>query len=197
MVMNGLMEAALGADWKRLPPALQAHYRTGVNVDAGHLDIEFPRFMFPVMALLQAIGALVSRRGRRLPTTVEKYVVGERQVWKRRIAYPGGRVASFDSFWVHAGGNELIEYVNPLLGLQMAVWLDGRRLRYRGIRFVLRVGRWHLPIPEWLALGHTEIVEEAIHGQRFAMDFRLTHPLFGQVFRYSGVFETREAASAG
>lgn len=26
-------------------------------------------------------------------------------------------------------------------------------------------------------------------GRHFAMDFRLTHPLFGQVFRYAGEFE--------
>jgi hypothetical protein len=194
--MKGIIQTALGADWERLPPALQAHYRPGTNVDAGHLDIEFPRWMLPVLTLLQAFGALVNRSGTRLPTTVEKRVVGDRQVWKRRIAYPGGRAGCFDSFWVAAGGNELIEYVNPLLGLQMAVSVDGARLRYRGIRFVVRIGRWRLPIPEWLALGHTEIVEEAIDETRFAMDFRLRHPMFGQVFRYSGVFETRTATSA-
>jgi len=32
------------------------------------------------------------------------------------------------------------------------------------------------------------IVEQAVDERRFAMDFRLTHPLFGEVFRYSGEF---------
>jgi hypothetical protein len=46
-----------------------------------------------------------------------------------------------------------------------------------------------LPIPEWLVLGHTTIVEEAIDETHFVMDFRLTHPLLGEVFRYSGKFQ--------
>jgi len=46
-----------------------------------------------------------------------------------------------------------------------------------------------LPVPEWRLLGRTSIVEEAVDATHFVMDFRLTHPLFGQVFRYSGEFE--------
>lgn len=43
----------------------------------------------------------------------------------------------------------------------------------------------------WPSVGHTTIVEEALDATRFAMDFRLTHPLFGEVFRYSGEFEAQ------
>ncbi|MGE8358235.1 MAG: DUF4166 domain-containing protein, partial [Microvirgula sp.] len=74
--------------------------------------------------------------------------------------------------------------------LQMAPYVVGSRLHYRGVRFIVRLGPLLLPIPEWLVLGHTTIVEEAIDDTRFAMDFRLTHPLLGQVFRYAGVFES-------
>jgi hypothetical protein len=194
--MNGIMQTALGADWDRLPKALQAHYQAGANIDVGHLDIAYPRFMQPVLAVLSRIGALVDRGGKQLPTTVRKTVADGRQFWERSIVFPDGRVARFDSHWVAAGGNELIEYVNPVLGLQVAVFMDGARLRYRGVRFVARLGRVRIPIPEWLALGHTEIIEEALDEKRFAMDFRLTHPWFGEVFRYSGVFETRAAPPA-
>jgi hypothetical protein len=84
----------------------------------------------------------------------------------------------------------LIEYVNSVLGLQMAACLKDGQLHYRGVRFVAKLGALRLPIPEWLALGHTTIVEEAVDENHFVMDFRLTHPLFGQVFRYSGKFES-------
>ena len=43
---------------------------------------------------------------------------------------------------------------------------------------------------EWV-LGHTSIVESALSEYDFAMDFRLTHPIFGQVFRYAGIFATQ------
>jgi hypothetical protein len=49
--------------------------------------------------------------------------------------------------------------------------------------------RWRLPIPQWLILGRSRIVEEAVYESHFVMDFRVTHPLLGQVFRYAGRFE--------
>ncbi|KAB2915881.1 MAG: DUF4166 domain-containing protein [Dechloromonas sp.] len=189
--MKSLMQTALGADWQQLPPALQTHYRFGTTIDDGYMDIEYPRFMQPCLSLLHAIGALVDRGGRQIATVVDKQVVGERQYWRRRMTYPDGRVIRFNSFWVAAGGNQLIEFVNPLLGLQMAAHVEDGRLHYRGVRFVVKLGHLLLPIPEWLVLGHTSIVEEALDESRFRMDFRITHPLFGQVFRYAGEFTAK------
>ncbi|MDY0106523.1 MAG: DUF4166 domain-containing protein, partial [Giesbergeria sp.] len=177
------------ASWAQLPPGLQAHYRPGTSIDAGHMDVEFPGFMRPLLWGLGWLGALVRRPGRGIHTTVEKVVSGPRQHWRRTLRYADGQVARFDSYWVHAGANQLIEYVNPWLGLQMAVQVQDGRLLYHGVRYVIRLGRVLLPLPEWLALGHTTIVEWGTGPRHFAMDFRLTHPLLGQVFRYSGTFE--------
>ena len=187
--MKSLMQRALGDDWDKLPPALQAHYRYGTTTDTGHLDIEYPRFMQPYLNLLHLIGALINRSGQKVSTVVEKSVVGERQYWRRTIRYPDGKVVYFNSFWVPAGGHQVIEFVNPILGLQMASHVENGRLHYRGVRFVVKLGSVMLPVPEWLVLGRTSIVEKAIDETHFVMDFRITHPLLGQVFRYSGEFE--------
>ncbi|MDQ5880020.1 MAG: hypothetical protein QG638_2757 [Pseudomonadota bacterium] len=187
--MKSLMQQALGADWDKLPPALQAHYRFGTTTDTGSMDIEYPRFMQPVWSILRLLGALVDRQGKSVTTIVEKRVVGERQVWQRTITYPDGQIVRFDSFWVAAGNAEVIEFVNPVLGLQMAPYVVGEKLRYRGVSFIAKLGPVTIPIPEWLVLGHATIIEEALDDTHFAMDFRLTHPLFGQLFRYSGKFE--------
>lgn len=191
--MNSLMQNALGADWDKLPPALQAHYRFGKTIDRGHMDIEFPRFMQPYLTLLRLFGALINRSGRQVSTEVEKSVVEERQYWRRTITYPDGKLVYFNSFWVAAGGNQMIEFVNPVLGLQMAVHVKDGKLHYHGVRFVAKLWRLLLPIPEWMVLGHTTITEQAIDETHFAMDFRLTHPLFGLVFRYAGTFEAMPA----
>lgn len=187
--MKSLMQRALGDDWHKLPPALQSHYRFGTTTDTGHMDIEYPRFMQAYLSVLRVFGALIDRSGRCVSTVVEKSVAGDRQYWRRTITYPDGRIVHFNSFWIHAGGDQLIEFVNPVLGLQMAAHVEDGRLHYRGVRFVAKLGRLLLPIPEWLALGHTSIVEEALDQNHFAMDFRVTHPLLGQVFRYSGEFK--------
>jgi hypothetical protein len=187
--MKSMMQRALGADWDKLPPALQAHYRFGATTDTGHMDIEYPRFMQAFLSVLRVFGALVNRRGRDVSTVVQKSVVGERQHWRRIITYPDGKMVHFNTVWVSAGGNRLIEFVNPVLGLQMAVRVEQGELHYCGVTFVAKLGPILLRIPEWLALEHTSIVEVAVDESHFAMDFRLTHPLFGEVFRYSGEFE--------
>lgn len=187
--MKSLMQSALGADWDKLPAALQAHYRFGSCTDIGHLDISYPRFMQPVLGVLRLLGALVHRSGQQVATRVDKKMVAERQYWKRTITYADGHVIYFNSFWVATPDQQLIEFVNPVLGLQMAPRVVDGRLHYRGVRFVAKLGSVLVPIPEWLLLGHTTILEEAIDDTHFAMDFRLTHPLLGEVFRYAGRFD--------
>jgi|GEM_PF-433549 len=193
--MKSLTQEALGAEWEQLPVALQAHYRFGTTTDTGQMDIEYPQFMQPLLTVLHLCGALVNRPGQQVSTVVEKSLVGKRQHWRRTLTYSDGRVIYFDSFWISAGHGQVIEFVNPVLGLQMAPYVSGSRLHYRGVRFIVKLGRLLLPIPEWMVLGHTTIIEEAIDENHFFMDFRLTHPLVGQLFRYCGTFEAASSPS--
>lgn len=195
--MTSLMQHALGSDWNKLPPALQAHYRPGATTETGHMDIEFPLFMLPVLHVLRLFGALVRRRGTAVATTVDKHMAGQRQYWQRTMRYPDGQTLRFNSVWVLAERGHVIEFVNPFLGLRMAPSVVGNQLHYRGICFVVKLGSLQLAIPEWVALGHTTIHERALDDTHFAMDFRLTHPLLGQVFRYAGTFATGVNAPAG
>lgn len=188
--MTALMQQLLGADWDRLPPALRTHHRSGAVIEAGHMDIAYPGFMQPLLTVLRIFGVLVNRSGGQVPTVVERSVEGDRQYWRRTIRYPDGDEIHFNSYCVPAGNGQLIEFVNPVMGLQMAPYVDGSRLKYRGVRYVVKLGPLMLPIPEWLLLGHTTIVEEAIDETRFAMDFRIEHPLLGGIFRYAGEFQT-------
>lgn len=194
--MKSLMQRALGADWEKLPPALQTHYRFGTTTDTGRMDIEYPRFMQLYLNTLRILGALINRSGKGVSTKVEKSVIGERQYWRRAITFADGKVIHFNSFWISAGANHLIEFVNPVVGLQMAVHVLDGRLHYSGVRVVLKPGPLLVTLPEWLVLGHTSIVEVAQDDTHFAMDFRLTHPLLGQVFRYSGEFEAASEESS-
>lgn len=199
--MTSLIQQALGADWDKLPPALQAHYASGQSRDTGALAVSYPAYMQPLYSVLYRLGALVNQRHPHVPTVVRKGDDGRFQTWQRTMHYPGGRTLRFDSRWELVAGGQIIEWVNPLLGLRMLPYVVGNALHYQGICFVLRVGRWQLSIPEWLCLGHTTIEEQAVDQEHFAMDFRLTHPLLGEVFRYAGTFraealEPRPAAES-
>ena len=104
--MKSIMQLALGADWNRLPPALQAHYRFGRTIDRGHLDIAYPRFMQPCLSLLRCLGILVNRRGAAIPTVVCKQVENDRQHWQRTLRYGDGHALTFNTQWAWAGGNQ-------------------------------------------------------------------------------------------
>lgn len=191
--MMSLMQQMLGDDWQRLPAVLQAHHRSGRTVERGTMDIIYPRFMQPLLTLLRLLGALINRRADAVQTLVERHTEGNRQYWRRTVTYADGKTIRFNSCWVLAGKGQVIEYVNPVLGLQMAPYVEGGRLFIPGVRYVVKLGRLLIPVPEWLVLGHTTIVEEAIDDTHYKMDFRLTHPWFGEIFRYAGTFEADTA----
>ncbi len=186
---QSLMQKALGDQWQQLPPALQAHYQHNTNSDIGYLNIEYPIYMHPFLTFLHLFGALINRRGKDIPTTVEKHMQGDIQFWKRTISFPENKTTYFNSFWIYDRKNELIEFINPFIGLRMIVRMQNDKLYYEGRHFVVKIGKLFLPIPEWLVLGHTTIIETAISDSEFEMDFTLKHPLFGNIFRYSGKFK--------
>lgn len=186
-----IMRQALGEQWKQLPVVLQEHYQEMDNMDVGTLDIEYPAWMQIFLNVLNLFGALLNRRGKSLAAKVEKKMQGDIQCWQRTITLDDGKNIYFSSHWCYDGDNRLIEYVNPILGLCMSVKVDGRQLKYHGEYFVLKISKFLLRIPEWMLLGHTTIIETEKDVQHFMMDFRLKHPLFGQIYRYSGTFSTR------
>lgn len=190
MAEYNIMQQALGEQWQQLPDSLKVHYQTQTNQDIGNLSVEYPRFMQPLLSFLGLFGVLIARWGKDIPTTVQKQMRGNKQFWERTIKFPAAKQIKFKSVWIHSSGNRIIEYVNPFLGLCMAVHVDEGKLYYEGKHFVLNLGLFRLPIPEWLLLGRTTIVEQAIDNRHFSMDFRLTHPLFGLVYRYAGMFRT-------
>ncbi len=184
-----LMQQALGPQqWEALPAPLKTHYRLKPHTTHGGLSIAYPRFMSPLLHALRRFGALVNRRGEAVPTAVAKHMADDTQHWRRSIRFADGQEIIFASQWQAEGGNRLTEYVNRHLGLCMAVKVENDTLIYEGCHFVLRVGALKLRLPENLLLGHTHIVERAIDDQNFVMDFRVTHPIFGEVYRYGGKF---------
>lgn len=183
------MQRALGKDWDALAPALKAHYALARNRDLGVLSIEYPKAMQWPLNFLRLWGTLINQRAQQVPTQVIKWMTGEQQQWRRRVSLPT-QVLTFDSSWHYVGGNELIEYVKPYLGLKMAVTVREDKLYYEGRAYILKLGSLLIPIPEALVLGHTTIEEIGVDAEHFTMDFRLQHPLFGQIYRYTGRFHT-------
>ena len=192
---TSLMQQALGEQWAQLPPSLKAHYNNnegGENIAIGELTIDYPKFMQWPLNAMRLVGALVNRRGDKLPTKVERIMNDDgAQYWHRSIQYPDGTTVAFKSrFTYDLENNEFVEYTNRFLGLKMQSFVKDGALHYESCGYVLELGAVTIPLPEWLALGHASIVESAINETEFQMDFRLKHPLFGEIFSYIGTFKT-------
>ena len=195
MAEISMMQRALGEQWDELAPALKAHYAVAKNCDVGVLSIEYPKAMQWPLNFLRLFGTLINQQAQQVPTQVSKWMAGEQQQWQRRVDLPN-QLMSFNSSWQYCGGNELIEYVKPYLGLKMAVSMRDGKLYYAGRSYILKLGSLLIPIPEALVLGHTTIEEIGVDDEHFTMDFRLQHPLFGQIYRYAGRFRTEIEAGA-
>lgn len=191
------MARVLGAQWAHLHPTLQAHHGGGTVHEVGAMDVKFPRWMVPVLWLLRWLGALVHRAQAQVHTVVDKHSVQGRQSFHRTLTYADAQVLHFNSTWVAEAQGRLVEYVNPWLALELAPKVVGNALHCDGVCFVLRLGAVRLRLSERWLLGHTVIREHAVDARHYAMDFRMIHPWFGQVFRYAGIFATDANASTG
>lgn len=184
------MARVLGAQWEQLHPTLRAHHRGGSVREVGAMDVEFPRWMAPLLWLLRWLGALVHRAQAQVHTVVDKSSRDGRQSFDRTLTYADGQVLRFNSTWVAEPGERLVEYVNSWLALELAPVVRGDTLHCEGVCFLLGKGRRRLRLSERWLLGHTIIHEQALDARHYAMDFRMVHPWFGQVFRYAGTFAT-------
>ena len=196
---TSIIQKALGVQWQHLPEALKKHYLEndkGENRAQGHLTIDFPWFMKIPLSILRFFGALINKRGNNLPTNVYRVVSNGEQRWQRRIDFPNNKPVIFNSVVYHNKNNEIIEFINSVLGMKMKVHVENNTLRYESNGYVIKLGKLRIPYPEFLALGHGRIIEKPVDDNdenSFEMDFRLKHPIFGEVFSYKGIFQTIES----
>ena len=55
--------------------------------------------------------------------------------------------------------------------------------------YVFCLGKYLIPIPLSLLIGRSSAFETAVSDQRFNMQVRLDHALFGKIFQYDGYFD--------
>ncbi len=190
-----LLQQALGDDWYQLPTVIQRHYQLGDDQQTrselkGVMKIDYPAFIRPILLITRLMGALIDLKGEGMQVCVEKWVTAGSSTlhWKRSIQASDGRSTVFASRMEYVQGNELIEYVGCGFGLRLRVSVDNGRLVYRSHGHLWQLGAFRIPIADVLFLGHATIIETAVSDHEFELDFRIDHPLFGETYRYGGIF---------
>jgi hypothetical protein len=190
-----LLQRALGDDWQKLPPVIQRHYQlsdteSSCTVVNGTMRINYPTFIKPVLVIARLMGALIDLKGEGMQVSVKKWVTDSSSTlyWRRTIQAPDGRGTVFASRMEYQHGNQLIEFVGFGFGIRLNVFAENKQLVYRSNGHLWRCGFVTIPIPDILFLGHATIIERPIDDDKFVLDFKINHPLFGQTYEYGGVF---------
>ena len=133
VVMEEPDATGLGRSVDQLPHSLQAHYLPGTTLDIGHLDVEYPAFMQPVLVRPFPTWAhwfvVVQGRCRRAS---EKSMVASGAL-APHAALPRRPGAALRQRVESGPAGHVVEFVNPWLGLQMQPFVVGQQLHYRGV----------------------------------------------------------------
>ena len=186
-----LMQQVLGADWHKLPPAIQQHYALSdkqSNYLQGSMTIDYPNFIYPLIWLIHLFGGLVLWRGT-AETQVRKIAENNDLNWQRFMCYADNKSDYFGSRMVYVAEHELCEHIGFGFALNLVLEIDNGDLLYRSNGHYWQCGKINFRIPDWLLLGTASIREHAISETAFYLDFRIQHPVWGETYCYQGLFE--------
>ena len=194
-----LIRSVLGEDWDRLAAPLKAHFNVGFSVGCkpsirveGRMDEvahhSIGRLLFPLLGLF---GVLVPYQGRDVPFSVLYTVDGDYLYWHREFRFPGKRPYLFRSRMCFEAPGFGIEYVRFGIGIRMHIYFDAegeeKALVFEDAGYLLKLGRWRLPLPVGWLLGHARVAEWVEEGV-LHMKMTLEHPCLGRLFTYRGTF---------
>jgi hypothetical protein len=171
--LTGPFEMALGADFERLPMAVQDAHRQGPAARfTGTAQVDGATGL----AVLPAAIFGLPRSSTAAPVKVEKRTVGPgREIWKRNI---GG--SRFKSEIAYAGPARVTERFGPFT-FDLALSASENR-------HVMTIMGWRLgplPLPGFLAPRSTAVEAEGDSGA-FTFDVPIAAPLLGRLTRYRG-----------
>lgn len=190
-----LLQHVLGEQWMALPDVIQRHYTLDpdhkpMSQVRGTMYVRFPWFAVPMLKIARLMGALIDINSEALWATVTKQLGDDSSTlyWRRDIKIQADQTLIFASRMEYLSGNELIEFVGLGFGIRLKLSVEDGHLVYRSNGHLWQLGSLRIPIPDVLFLGHATIIETAIDDQRFKLDFKIVHPLFGQTYAYGGIF---------
>jgi hypothetical protein len=112
-------------------------------------------------------------------------------VWEREYRYPERNPIRVRSEKRMAADGGLLECVGPI-AMRLAVSEEAGALHFRCHRYVWRLGRWNLSLPEWLSPGAAHVLHEDLGQGRFRFAMSIRHKLLGLLFYQDGVFQEAE-----
>lgn len=191
-----VFQAVLGPQWQALGEVIRRHYflrpysDDRITVSGVMHEVHHNWLARLMMPFARIAGALVPYRGRDVPIDVHYDCRPDdgNIYWNRVFRFDGRPPFHFRSHMEQTGPGQVIEFVRLGIGLRLRVSAEDGALVFRDAGYVWRLFGLDVPLPVGLLLGRAYVEERPVDAERFSMKMHLRHPLFGEVFRYSGSF---------
>jgi len=193
---NTIFQSIFADAWDKLPPVMHKHYANkpfshDVVVADGKMDVSFGWFIRLLRPVLKITGALVPYEGQDIPVQVRFTSEPSSKAYclERVFNFQGRTPYRFFSRMIQIKDAEIIEYMSSGIGWRHSYHYEAEKVMLRHKGYVWKVWGRTISLPISWVLGRGYAEEIAISETMFRMKMTITHPLFGQIYEYRGVFE--------
>ncbi len=180
---------------------MQKHYAVRADskdrvVVSGTMNIRRSRLIRILSPLLKLFGALVPYDGQNIPVTVAFYSgIGSKVFhFDRVFDFVDKPSFRFHSKLEQTSGSEVIEFMRFGIGWRAIYRASEKHIFLTHVGYVWRIGSLLIPLPLAWIIGKGAAQEDVLNDETFRMWMTVTHPIFGESYRYDGVFKIAEAS---
>ena len=157
----------------------------------GEMNIKISKFFKILSPLFKLSGALIPYAAEKVPVTVELVsdIQSNKIIMHRTFYYPDRLPYHFISKIIHIKDNIIIELMESGFASRLIYTYDKNKIMMDYGGYVFCIGKKLIPIPLGFLIGKFYAYEESVSDDQFIMLVKLTHPLFGRIFQYSGYFK--------
>lgn len=191
-----IFQSVFAEQWDKLPTVIHKHYANRPFSDdvvtvEGNMDVEFGWLIKLFSPFLRLFGVLVPYQGNDVPVTVKFRSESDSSVYclDRTFNFPNKNPYVFYSRMVPVKENLIIEFMKYGIGWKHRFYYKDDKVILEHHSYVWKVFNLIIPVPIGLFLGRGYAEEEAMNENQFRMKMNITHPLFGKMYEYRGVFE--------
>lgn len=196
-----LLDSVLGADAPRLHPDIRARFLVqdhGRSSFVGRMDqLDRSVFGWCIALVLRPLRVLPSRQAYAVPFAFHLDPAPGCAGWLKRRIY-GFRDGPFEFSSVMSidADGALVEQFPLGFGMRVRLEAAGDTLWFRDDGYFVRWGGVRIDFPRWLGIGRFELSHRNIDAERFDIEIRIHHFLFGPLFHQAGRFQSGEAPLA-
>ena len=191
-----LLDRSLGKDAPRLHPHIRARFAESRAFSGRMQQIDRSFFGWCAALLLRPLRVLPACRAYAVPFVFHLEPAPAEGGWVKRRLY-GFRdgVFEFSSVMSIDSDGSLVEQFPFGLGMRVRLEATADALWFRDDGYFLRLGGLRIDFPRWLGIGRFELEHRNLDRERFDVEIRIRHFLFGHLFHQAGRFANSAAAT--